>query len=297
MNRNILISFLLVWAAIMTYFSIRNINVADILRERFAQPSNLVDLERDYVFIKEFIETYYKIDGRNPMQRHNLDYIREHLSDEIEDKILYEYKQIIDYFLSAKAVQTFHIQKIVRNNKTGIYTSYIHLNLMSDSTKSLVQLDTKLSYSTVGTSGKKKIEIDFLEDRALSVPPLNLLDKTIYVGQMSLIKMPCLVDSLSSLSSKEKAIDVQISSTNSRQIKLSSKGKKTSSLSGESNFIVICKKQRFKIPLSNNNKNDLSTVYHHVKPSDAQKKRKLSAREKLKRDIEKQLGIVVETME
>ncbi len=252
------------------------------------------------------------------------------------NKVLNKYKKNLEYFSTNNETQDFVLHKVLRDKQTGVYTSFLSINQSQSKRKFLVQVNLKVSRNTKssmlgdrmpGDSHLKNRRILHWDEVLLSTPPSGLLKNEVYVGAdtLSRLQMPCTVKFISSPSSsppppssptpegptkhskKKKNHSVEdgnmdggniemTRNASSRIVKFHSKGK----VPKPSQFNVNCQGRSFQVSLIHSE--EWLTVYQSIDPSSGikkkrrKKKKRLSARAKIKKDIENLFGIEVTKM-
>ena len=293
--------FLVLWASTATYFSVNDMNLLNFIKEKlFSQKSVVADIKKDYIFITDFFEKYYHINGRSSIKQRNkkLRLLHDILMSSKQKKALDKYKEHLEYLSRKKGIQSFTLHKILRNKKTGVYTSFLSLKKdIQPKNEFLVKVDLMVSTShniKKSETYSKKYHILYWDEMLLTIPPKNFFETNVYSGAdtLSLVKIPCPISSISSSGLKEAphGSNIEITrGTSSQVVKFYSKN----NISKSNEFKIDCPKMIFNVQLTHSD--DFLTVYQFINPSNGiQKKRRLSRKEKLKKDIERLFEVKVE---
>lgn len=278
--------FLLLWSISMTYLSMNNINVIHLVQSQLkvSEPELLANYERDYLFIRDFLNTYYKIE-KNVQIEDKILKINKIYPE--EETFLNKYSKILNYFYSSKGTQSYTLNRIVRDHKSGEYTGYlfVHQNLNTDkSQKFLVKVKIQLSLQSL--LDKNSLSISQFSEQILTVPPNELKKKIIMAkaNTTSGVRLPCKSTSVSSLS-KKSSVEMRLE-TDSRGIQFYP----NSNFSDEASFKVKCGSRHFDVKLQ---KDDSKlTLFQNFELSDGVVIfRKLSHKEKIEKILKEQFGL------
>ena len=150
-NKNIfykiVIIILLSWSVITTYFSANDMNIVDWLGTHFKKSKSFVniDIEEEYHVLQEFLEKYYKIDGRTSRFKKIQD-IKSMILEIEQPKILSRYKHSLDSFYSKNRKQNFTLHKVLRDQRNGLYTCYLSIyQTLLSKREYFVKLELKFS--------------------------------------------------------------------------------------------------------------------------------------------------------
>ncbi len=298
--------FLFTWAVIATYFSFFPFPDSNKTQE-----VKKTHTERGGVFLRGFLRHYYTIGltktgltetdlretdltatGRlsdAPGIEKKLTFISSHFSPHLEKKVLSEYRHTLDYFSDNMGWQKVSIKKILRNKKTNTYIAFFYItqklnaqNIAKPTTSYLIKLKIRLSIQKVA------FKISAWDEKILKLKPSALNNKGIYTDRevTTHISIPCKITSLATIVN-DNNIEMKLSS-NSQGIKFHS-NKPSSKIA---KFKANCRSTSFFLSLTNDEY--LETLYQAFDLSQGVSRAKtLSPDEKLKKDIEEQLGITV----
>ena len=243
-----------------------------------------VAIDQGFIFLKDFLKDYYTL---NSMQEKNqiLEKFKSYFHPQLQDQIIPEYKDALKHFTSNGGSQSVQFVKVMWTSTDQSYIFFLKVKQKIQGSKSH-QYWIKLR--VVLLAKKNLWTISSWQERVLPTRPQTMTDKNINLNlrSPSLIHFPC----------KIKEISTEKTQT-PLEIKKSAHSRELSILIKKGNFVrdslkVSCEKMNFHLVL--NSRKDVMTLYQDFGLKDGTlKKMKLSPEQKLKKDIEEQLGITI----
>ena len=289
LNRNffykLLFIIIFLWAVLATYSSMNDLHLLTWMPSTLQgqAPYPTPNKKEKSQFLHSFLGEYYKID-KNVSKKERLHTLQDMISPPMRENILDEYSNTLEYFSSRKAHQKFSVKKITWHQKQNLYNCYLVIHQKFEKEERFfikVQLEILEDH-------KNNYLISDWNEQIVRKPSKNFTDKVILMGPqgVSHLRLPCSITSVAPVSGTTD-VEMRLES-DSQNIKLYS----SSNFSTPASFKVKCGQRTF--PISLVYSPHLFTLYQLFHLSDGkQPKRKLSPLEKLKKDVETQLGIKI----
>jgi hypothetical protein len=287
-NKFFFFLFILVlsWAILATYLSARNINIIEIAKKYAGdiETPSYKNTEKELEYVSYFLKEYYNINRNDISNQYSK------IEELVESKAFYDiserYLSSLESYKKNRATQKIEIERI---EKVGsIYKCLVILDQKFKDKNQRLFVLVNISLSNNLLDEKKSFKIKKFQEKIMMPSKVNLSNSQMKISKDSFVSvsLPCSINGVVS-SDKNKDIDFNFKSSKRKII-----FKSNSKFSETASFGLNCKNTKFNILLIP--ESGVVTLFENLRFQDGKRlKRKLTPRERLKKDLEEQFNVQI----
>lgn len=283
-------SFLLVWALVASFFALDSKRLNYIYSTYLEQKNIKIerDLKKDYALALKTLNTYYNADKRTKAVR-KIKALENALEFKNRNDFLESYKRDLDYLISRDGEKSLELLKVIRLESSNLIAfANVRQNIPNE-IKNTYLLKISISFKDILVPDEE-YKISKIDEEILKKPEAEMLDKTLFLkkGGFANLELPCRSKSVSK--GESQGVEYQVLSEGEK-VRFTS----NEDMLKDSVFKANCSKRFFNILTAKNK--EYETLYQRLELVDGTLfKRKLTKQEKLYNDIERELGIKIESV-